>query len=105
MKCPNCGYDNEVNFKTLHGEKTNYPENKICWKVGDIVIHDYDAKNKNLLQKVIKIQKNGLIITEYIDPDIMLPRRNVRFKNEGKSLHNPAKFGIDVKDKKEGEEE
>ena len=96
MKCPNCGYDLAADLRKLHGEKTNYPDNKIHWKVGDVVIHDFDVKNPHLLMKVIKVQKNGLIVTKYIDPDIMLPRRNVRFKNDLRFLHNPAKFGIVV---------
>ena len=97
MKCPNCGYESNIDIKKMHGNGTNYPENIIRWKEGDVVIHDYDAKNPHLLMKVVKVQKNGLIVTKYIDPDIMLPRRNVRFKNDLKFLHNPAKFGISLR--------
>ena len=67
----------------------NYKENKIDWKVGDLVIHDADAKRAYMLMKVVKIQKNGRYVTKYIS--------NIcrgLYKNDKKYLHNPLWFGL-----------
>ena len=74
----------------------NYKPNTIDWKVGDIVIHDADAKKPRMLMLVIRVQKNGLIVTEYIDENI---RRlclflQTKYKNDKKFLHDPKIFGI-----------
>lgn len=69
-----------------------YEPNTIDWKTGDVVIHDTDAKKKHMLMRVIKVQKNGLIVTKYITPP-SYDKRN-RWKNDKKFLHDPARFGI-----------
>ncbi len=69
----------------------NYEPNTIDWKVGDEVIHDADRKCADMLMVVLKVQKNGLILTRYKYPD---RASNRRYKNEKFCLHDPARFGI-----------
>ena len=71
----------------------NYEPNKTPWKVGDVVIHDADAKNCTMLMKVVKvIQPGGLIKTTYINPT-----GNEKFYlNRRKVLHDPRRFDIVV---------
>lgn len=92
----------------------NDKENTICWKVGDLVSHDADSKAKNMLMRVIRIQKNGMYVTKYAFPEShflkeikvygsfeKIPRYKkhymiIQYKNELKYLHDPQLFGIDV---------
>ena len=52
--------------------KTNYPDNKIKWNVGDIVIHRSDAKTDKMLMMVIRTNyepmdtNNGMVATIYL---------------------------------------
>lgn len=77
----------------------NYKPNTIDWEKGDMVIHDADAKKNYMLMRVIKVQKNGLVVTEYIDKNINI-LSGKRFKNDKKFLHLPDRFGIETKNSK-----
>ena len=68
----------------------NYKPNKIDWKVGDIVIHDADAKREDLLMKVIKVELSG-ITTQYVDKT---KYGNQYYLNVKKYLHDPQRFGL-----------
>ena len=73
----------------------NYKENKKKWKVGDIVIHDADAKEKRMLMKVIDVVMNEQgynCHTEYLDKSV----DKEQYWSEKKYLHSPKKFKIDV---------
>lgn len=77
----------------------NYEPNTEQWRWDDLVIHDADAKHPKMLMVVIGFTRDGLVKTQYLD------RRGIRnggrsrkvLKNDLKYLHNPSRFGIDVK--------
>ena len=69
----------------------NYEPNTVEWGIGDEVIHDADRKCADMLMVVVKVQKNGLIITRYKYPERV---SNRQYKNEKMYLHDPARFGI-----------
>jgi len=79
----------------------NYSENKHDWKIGDLVIHDADAKEARMLMLVKKIAPDGLIVTEYLYPLDKLTITG-EIKNDKKYLHCPKRFGIDIEHLKEG---
>lgn len=62
------------------------------WQVGDIVIHDGDAKEPKMLMRVTGEQENGRYTTHYLHPG--QPRKF--YENACAELHDPALFGIDV---------
>lgn len=68
----------------------NYEPNTTHWKVGELVIHDADAKNADMLMKVVGYDKDGLCITEYVSRD----GHRKRYHNDIRYLHDPARFGI-----------
>lgn len=71
-----------------------YPENEIDWNIGDIVIHDADAKTKLMLMKVVEINSHdGLIKTVYINRKGEEPY----YLNDKKFLLAPELFGMEVK--------
>ena len=90
----------------------NYPENTKDWQVGDIVIHDFDAKKIGMLMVVVRIYKTtGLIGTRYIYPawagcqmPLDTPFKSISYvvrthvgriwKNERKYLHDPKLFDL-----------
>ncbi len=68
----------------------NYEPNTTEWQVGDIVIHDADAKNIKYLMRVTKIDRpDGLIETVYINHD-----EDQIYENDAKFLHDPVRFGL-----------
>jgi len=95
-----------------------YPENGVCWKVGDVVIHDVDAKEQKMLMEIVKIKttKSGtLYYTKYLFPEKIvsnclyrkygtynkIPRVHRKeleqlWKNDKKYLHDPDKFDIEI---------
>ena len=89
-----------------------YDDNKRKWAVGDIVIHKADAKKAFMLMVVVRVQKNGRIVTRYISPGLIWAKhRNVPFwampryaqrcygktwKNPLSELLDPADFEIDI---------
>jgi len=89
-----------------------YPDNTKDWEVGDIVIHKADAKKDWMLMVVVRVQKNGKIVTRYVMPGYIwdkhrniaskaMPRYARRYygkawKNPKSELLNPADFGIEI---------
>ena len=88
--------------------------NEIDWDIGEIVIHDSDAKKSYMLMVVVKKRKNGMIGTRYVYPGLIwnkhvnvpfneMPRHAQRqygsiWWNEKKYLHHPARFKIETPD-------
>jgi len=75
---------------------TNYEENEIDWKIGDIVIHDADRKAEHMLMKVIgiNIDEFGIIYqTRYLFANNSCNQRKV-WSNDKKCLHDPKRFKI-----------
>lgn len=71
---------------------TNYEKNKEDWNIGDLVIHDADAKKEYMLMEVIKITNNDygkIYHTKY-----KYGRRKKIWKNGKECLHNPNRFNI-----------
>jgi hypothetical protein len=80
---------------------TIYEPNTIEWNIGDLVIHDADAKQARLLMRVIakNLDEKGeiVLITEYIGEDMREKyKRHNHWPNHIRSLHDPKKFGIMV---------
>ena len=82
----------------------NYEPNDIIWKIGDLVLHDMDLKDKKMLMCVEGYMANDLYITKYWYPQTHYCRlcghkkeeRNEKtYKNDKKYLHDPRRFGID----------
>lgn len=69
----------------------NYPQNTTHWNIGDLVLHDADAKEPRMFMRVTGYTREGLVLTKYIDPT-----RNGKntWKNDIKYLHAPDKFGF-----------
>ena len=69
----------------------NYEPNKIDWQVGDLVIHDADAKTADMLMRVVEIGlPDGQLKTEYANRKGNEPH----YLNRKGVLHDPARFGI-----------
>ncbi|MCA0314193.1 MAG: hypothetical protein LCH63_10195 [Candidatus Melainabacteria bacterium] len=85
----------------------NYEENQEDWKVGDLVIHDSDAKRDNMLMVVIGRSDvfPTMLRTIYVDQDYhqdcMKRGRLKVWLNDKKYLHAPERFGINGR-RKEG---
>lgn len=74
----------------------NYTPNTRRWQVGDIVIHDADAKNAKMLMRVIGYDAvTGECITAYLYPKYILGM-DKPCTNDIRYLHDPAKFGLSV---------
>ena len=77
-----------------------YEPNKTLWKIGDLVIHDADAKEKRMLMRVIGYRKNESEVceTEYLDDELRkswcVGKFHGRIFNHIRVLHDPAIFGI-----------
>ena len=69
------------------------PENKTDWSLGDLVIHDADAKTSEMLMRVAAVDApDGRITTEYINRVGNEPH----YLNRKEVLHDPGRFGIDT---------
>lgn len=68
-----------------------YEPNLETWQIGDIVIHDSDAKEPKMLMKVIGRTRDGLIKTRYCDERM----KQTVYKNESRYLHKPERFNLD----------
>lgn len=85
----------------------NYEENLEDWQVGDLVIHDSDAKRANMLMVVIGRSEvfPTMLRTIYVDQDHHQDcRKRGRLKvwlNDKRYLHNPERFNIDARRRKE----
>ena len=69
----------------------NYDANEIKWRIGDIVIHDADAKNEKMLMKVIEILPEHKRKTIYINQK----SAQKSYINRCEVLHDPRRFNID----------
>lgn len=75
--------------------------NTIRWAVGALVIHDSDAKRLDMLMRVVGYEKKtGLCKTRYAFPDKQ-PKswRRTIWKNDISALHDPSRFGMNVKNR------
>ena len=85
----------------------NYEPNTISWNIGNIVIHDADAKRENMLMKVIAREQNAggqlRYICAYIDESYHRNQKGLtkkefnkwnRWNNSRKPLHDPKIFGL-----------
>jgi len=73
----------------------NYEPNEINWEIGDLVIHDCDAKKPHMLAKVVEKNetKQGLRYRiEYLDNKLNYEK----WWNSIKVLHDPKRFNIDT---------
>jgi hypothetical protein len=72
----------------------NYNPNTTQWRVGDIVIHDADAKEPRMLMRIVdfdfSVDQQGLAQCQYVD----LRHDREIYPNQIASLHDPARFGI-----------
>lgn len=68
----------------------NYEANTTHWRLGDLVIHDADAKRVDMIMIVIGYTRDGLCKTRYIED----ARSRKVWVNELKYLHAIDKFGL-----------
>ena len=76
----------------------NYEANEVDWNVGDIVIHDCDAKKEHMLMVVIKKEisfEETVYLTRYVYAGTSTNQRKV-WKNCKEVLHEPKRFNIKV---------
>lgn len=71
----------------------NYEPNTERWKVGDVVIHDADAKRHDMLMIVVGVSNDGWYKTVYMSK--LKPRKT--YHNELKYLHDPKRFGLGMR--------
>lgn len=74
----------------------NYEPNLTHWVIGDVVIHDADAKQREMLMQVIGFSRKGLVKTRYLSSKIARSTSKV-WENEMKYLHDPKRFGIEAR--------
>lgn len=82
----------------------NYEANKTQWKVGDLVLHDADAKRPEMLMKVVGYARDGRCKTRYAEANQMngdalrlkLRQEAELWENGISVLHDPARFGVNV---------
>ena len=85
----------------------NYEPNTTKWKVGDIIIHDADAKREDMLMRVIEIKQNSVgqlrYVCEYISKAHHMYEKGLnrkefdkwnKWENSVKPLHDPKRFNI-----------
>ena len=73
----------------------NDEPNTIDWNIGDIVIHDADAKDERMLMVVTGYdKKNKLYHTRYLNP--RYTRTNQIWENDKKYLHDPSRSNIKI---------
>ncbi len=73
----------------------NYEENNIDWNIGDIVIHDADAKDERMLAKIVEKKETKQGIRYRI---LYFNKENnyERWWNSIRPLHDTKRFGIDI---------
>lgn len=94
-------------------KKMNYTENNIHWQVGDIVIHDCDAKRPDMLMQIIEKYQDAhckpRYVCAYIDKEYHIGQKGFtekefnkwnRWNNSMKPLHDPKRFDIIIPDNK-----
>lgn len=81
--------------------RTVHDANTIAWKMGDLVIHDDDAKRPDMLMRVVSRiasgKNQGLFRTRYAYPHLQPKswQRKIWVNPIGK-LHDPRRFNIDT---------
>jgi hypothetical protein len=76
-----------------------YEANTVRWKVGDLVLHDADAKRADMLMRVIGWRNSvwgETVATQYVTPGA--GRGKAIFENDVKYLHDPRRFAISLPD-------
>ena len=71
----------------------NYEPNTIDWKIGDLVIHDCDAKSEHMLARIAekKETKKGMRYRmAYLDDKLNYEE----WWNSKESLHDPKRFNL-----------
>jgi len=88
-------------------DENRYDKNKVDWPIGQIVIHDADAKERYILMIVLAKRKNGEVGTRYLYPELIWNKHKPMaaharkqygkmWWNDKKYLLDPTKFDIDV---------
>jgi len=77
----------------------NYEANTTKWKLGDLVIHDADAKSAEMLMVVVGYaNQNRSILTRYAKANAMngdkAGQRPEIWENPITHLHDPTRFGL-----------
>jgi hypothetical protein len=97
-KCEKEGWQemkNEACFDLGKGS-INYEPNTVRWQPGAVVIHDADAKKREMLMVVTGYhRKTGACRTKYLHPE-HLPGMRRHYLNDIRYLHDPARFGLQV---------
>ena len=77
----------------------NYEANEIEWKVGDIVIHDCDAKKEHMLMVVFRIETDefGTCYHTRYKYGGNFPDATKVWKNCKDVLHDPKRFNLECK--------
>jgi hypothetical protein len=66
--------------------------NQTKWKLGDLVIHDADAKTERMLMQITGGTVKGTYFTRYLDRTVDASR----YENGLEVLHDPKRFGIEM---------
>ncbi len=66
-----------------------YEANTTRWEIGDIVIHDADAKTDRMLMRVVGETDDGRLITRYLDRSVCRDK----YENRPDVLHDPYSSG------------
>jgi hypothetical protein len=77
----------------------NYYPNTTHWEIGNIVIHDADAKRADMLMKVIGFSRDGMVKLCYVKNTPFHNNKTI-YLNRMCVLHDPKRFGIDVEEVK-----
>ena len=81
----------------------NYAPNERDWKIGDLVIHDCDAKRMDMLMVVVGEMPGGMYKTVYVNQDKHVRHHSTEtsakiWLNEKQELHAPYRFEFWPKD-------
>jgi len=74
---------------------TVHRANRKKWKVGDLVIHDRDAKEQRMLRVVVAVLGGGWVRTVFHDrSELPANWRGRVFLDRMEELHDPRRFHI-----------
>ena len=74
-----------------------YEANTVRWKVGDLVLHDADAKKREMLMRVVGYsERTKICFTQYVKDGTGKGKRV--WVNDVKYLHDPRRFAISLPD-------
>jgi hypothetical protein len=83
----------------LRRRSMNYEANTIHWQPGDLVLHDCDAKNPDMLLRVVRYLPDGKVRAEYVNAEkrkaqlFRLRHGNASWFDLAE-LHDPKRFGV-----------